>query len=287
MKPLEISSIVYVLNALNRLSKMGAVGLAMGLLIIVAWVDWQVRSEIGLSVFYIIPIIILTWRLGLQLGLASSCVAGIIWMINEFHTFQKDSLLIVLWNTAMRLMIFALISLLLNQFQVSYQAMQDLIHKDGLTGLNNWRSFQESLAIELSRQSRYRDPMTLVFMDVDNFKQVNDQWGHPRGDALLRAIAECLATQVRTGDVVSRLGGDEFTILLPRTDQQQAQMFINRLHPHLQALAAAEQLPVGFSLGVITYAQTTPTQTEIVAIADQLMYQAKQTGKNRVVYQTF
>lgn len=281
------ASIMPFLNKIRHLPTARVWVAGMALLAILGWFDWYTRSELGLSVFYVIPIALITWCLGSRAGMLACGMAAIIWYIAECHSWQQDPRAIVFWNTGIRLATFTLISFLINQVQTTYESLLTLTQKDGLTGINNWRSFQENLEVELARQSRHRYPMTLVFIDVDNFKQVNDQWGHQRGDDLLRAIAHRLTQSVRTGDLISRIGGDEFTILMPHTDQQQAAAVMRRLHPQLQSIATTEQLPVGFSIGVATYAQAPPTGSEMVAIADKLMYQAKQAGKNRVVYQVF
>jgi diguanylate cyclase (GGDEF)-like protein len=157
---------------------------------------------------------------------------------------------------------------------------------DGLTGLANRRSFDEELALEWRRAHRIGDSLALVLLDLDNFKQVNDTYGHPAGDAVLRAIGELLATGVRQIDLAARYGGEEFVVLVPESDLDGAAQLAKRLRAALGKvkveLADGTKLKVTASFGVAASGEL-ETAEELVAAADEALYDAKRAGKDRVV----
>lgn len=158
--------------------------------------------------------------------------------------------------------------------------LEALATTDGMTGLPNHRTFQERLRQELACAERYGGSLSLLFLDVDHFKQYNDSFGHPAGDEALRLLAQLLRDQLRTCDIPARYGGEEFAVLLPDTDGAEALAFAERIR------TAAESHPfphrsVTLSLGVATVdAQGTPEA--LIAAADEALYAAKRSGRNRV-----
>jgi diguanylate cyclase (GGDEF)-like protein len=155
---------------------------------------------------------------------------------------------------------------------------------DFLTGVANRRGFHEALTREIERCRRYRTPMTLLYLDCDEFKTVNDTLGHPAGNRLLAAIASVLKANTRAADVVGRLGGDEFAVLLAEAPAQRSAEIVARLQRELGATMAPGMPSVTFSIGAITFDSAPPEPTEAIRIADSLMYEAKRTGKDRVVH---
>jgi diguanylate cyclase (GGDEF)-like protein len=172
-----------------------------------------------------------------------------------------------------------------------HRLTQELARTDGLTGLFNHRFFQDQLAHEAARAERYRRPLSLVMLDVDNFKQINDRYGHPAGDAVLRHSGVLLRALVRECDVPARYGGEEFAILLPETAPDHALLVAERIQRSF-AKAKPEQfgLPrrrhVGVSVGVASYPRDAKDRVELVRKADKALYTAKARGKNRVVQYT-
>lgn len=148
--------------------------------------------------------------------------------------------------------------------------------RDGLTTLYNYRYFKEFLAYEFSRLARQPEKMSALMIDLDNFKEYNDTHGHPAGDELLRKLAKLLKDSVRDIDTVCRYGGEEFVLLLPRTDKKGAEIVANRL-----LTMANLYLPVTLSIGIATYPDDAQDERGLIDKADQALYNAKQTGKNR------
>jgi diguanylate cyclase (GGDEF)-like protein len=155
---------------------------------------------------------------------------------------------------------------------------------DGLTGLKNHRAFQEALHSAVQMAERLQQPLSLVMLDIDHFKQFNDTFGHPAGDELLRQVAQVLRESARAYDVAARYGGEEFALLLPNTTLEQAVQVAERLRQQIRAIENPHA-PVSASFGVATYRRGTPPAT-LVYEADAALYRAKRSGRDQVcVYQ--
>ena len=157
---------------------------------------------------------------------------------------------------------------------------------DGLTGLANRRLCAAALEKELARAHRFGEPLALVLADIDDFKRINDRWGHPTGDEVLKAFARTLRESVREIDLAGRWGGEEFALLLPGTDLRGGHELAERVRRKLaeQEVEApdGEIVRVTASFGVAAFPGS-DTQDQLVAASDEALYQAKRTGKNRVV----
>lgn len=159
--------------------------------------------------------------------------------------------------------------------------------RDALTGVANHGSFQETLRHEIARHGRSAESLVLLMVDLDDFKAVNDRFGHPVGDAVLRSVVARLLESVRDMDVVARYGGEEFAVVLPQTDAAQGA----RVAERLRAAVAAAPLPAGseeplaltVSIGLAVCPEDAVTKEALVESADRALYAAKRTGKNRVV----
>jgi diguanylate cyclase (GGDEF)-like protein len=157
---------------------------------------------------------------------------------------------------------------------------------DDLTGLVNRRRFIEALEAEIERARRFGAPLAIVLSDLDNFKQVNDEFGHHGGDVVLRAFADLIRSHVRDVDVSGRIGGEEFAIVLPETDRAGAARVAERMRRSLSAVpiavAADASIHVAASFGVAELAAD-HSGDDLLRAADAALYQAKDAGKNRVV----
>lgn len=165
-------------------------------------------------------------------------------------------------------------------------AIRELAIRDGLTGLLNRREFLERLREELLRSRRYAHPCALLLLDIDRFKAINDTWGHPAGDEVLRAVAARIRDSVRPTDKVARYGGEEFAVLLPETALEAAVMLAERLRAAIAACAVAvapgHTLTPTASIGVAAFPEDAGTDEALIELADRALYAAKQGGRDRV-----
>jgi diguanylate cyclase (GGDEF)-like protein len=194
---------------------------------------------------------------------------------------------IYFWNTLLRLGFFIITTYLISELHKTQKKVETLARTDYVTGAVNTRYFHEVLEVELSRSNRYKRAFTLVYLDLDNFKQVNDQFGHDEGDRLIRFIADELKSQLRNTDIVARLGGDEFAILLPETRQQEAEVVMSKVQGHLADQLRQKYPFVTFSAGAVTYAAAPNSTEETIKIADELMYSVKNGAKNDIRYSLY
>jgi diguanylate cyclase (GGDEF)-like protein len=156
-------------------------------------------------------------------------------------------------------------------------------HTDALTGLPNRRSFDERLALEIRRAHRYQHNLTLVMLDLNDFKAVNDTYGHPTGDVVLQRAAANLRQNVRDTDFLARYGGDEFAVILPETDLSTAQVLIERLHTRLSEqpvpMPDGQMHRLQACLGLAAFPGQAQTAASLLEAADQALYQAKRAQK--------
>lgn len=161
--------------------------------------------------------------------------------------------------------------------------LRDLATTDGLTGLRNHRHFRERLVEEIARTERYGPPLGVLMIDVDFFKQYNDEFGHLAGDEILRELAAILKAGVRKTDLVARYGGEEFAVVLPQTPNEAARALAERLREAVET-HAWEERPITISVGGAEFSPSYSTADDLVEAADSALYAAKRAGRNRVAF---
>lgn len=172
---------------------------------------------------------------------------------------------------------------------IMHQNIKDMARTDGLTGLLNHRTFMEKLSEEYRRIDRERRPFSILLMDIDKFKNVNDTYGHPIGDLAIKAVAKVLKETARTTDFVARYGGEEFAVGMVDTKTRGAEQMAERVRAIMEKTVVtrvgANDLMISLSIGVSCFPDDTEDITQLVTMADNALYQAKRSGRNRVCLQ--
>jgi diguanylate cyclase (GGDEF)-like protein len=181
-----------------------------------------------------------------------------------------------------RLTTFLIVAALAVRLRQSLRAEKKLALSDSLTGLANTRAFFDRLSAEIDRALRYGTIFTLAYLDLDHFKEVNDNYGHAEGDEVLRTVAETMRSTMRAADLSARLGGDEFGILLPETPFGKAEGALAKLRTEVTAAMVQASRPVRISVGAVTFEASVDTADDAMRIADGLMYEAKEAGGDTI-----
>lgn len=182
---------------------------------------------------------------------------------------------------------FFVVSLILSGLRRALEHEKKMARLDSLTGVPNARYFIELIGNEIERSRRYKHPLTLAYIDCDLFKDVNDHFGHQTGDHLLRVMAQTLLRNIRGSDIIGRLGGDEFGILMPEIGETLVPQTLDRLHDRLKEAMTRGGWAVTFSMGVAIFLRAPDSVENLIKRADNLMYVAKNSGKDRIQYKVF
>lgn len=246
-------------------------------------VYYATGSQLSFSIFYLIPIAFATWTVGYWSGVFYSFLSVATWYFADIYDGASN--VGQLWlgiNMILRLALFIAVAWVLTTLKRTAEVHKQAARIDELTGIPNRRAFYEAAQLEIARAHRTPTPFTVVFTDIDNFKNVNDKFGHLIGDRLLTLTAEILRQNVREIDQVARLGGDEFVLLLSGTDAKGASTVMERLRSDLTAMAQTYNWPVTYSAGAVTFSRPPESVDEMITKADTLMYSVKQSGKDHI-----
>jgi len=264
-----------------------SVYIILGLLLVLVIGVFRYLSgpELALSLFYLFPIAWATWHAGRWAGILMSLASTLSWLAADLLMLSSFShALIPYLNETFRLIVFLIITHIIFGLKTALEKHRELAGTDPLTAVANRRAFHDLANMELNKARRYQTPISVLYLDIDDFKQINDHFGHHIGDALLRAVAEAIKKNIRAVDVVARFGGDEFGILLAGTGAESAALVARKLKQKLQALIQDKGWPVTLSVGAVTFEILPGSVDEMINAADRQMYRAKKKGKNRIQY---
>ena len=253
------------------------------LTLLVYWANALTPPAARLGILYIIPVLLVTWTDGLRWGIVIGIASIALRETVAWDQMPADTPLG--WRIANGASYVAVVAVAMAGLQTlrrSQAQLAQLVIQDQLTNVLNARAFSERLGQELDRNRRYPRPLALLYMDLDNFKVINDTHGHQTGDAVLRLVADAMRSSVRHADVVGRLGGDEFAVLMPETDAPLADAAAKRLVAGLRNVFKGTP-NVTASIGVVSCTATDASTDDLLRRADQAMYDAKKMGKDRVV----
>jgi diguanylate cyclase (GGDEF)-like protein len=277
-----------VIAWLERQPGWAVVVAALVLALVLGAVDAVTGFEISFALFYLLPVALAAWAAGKRAGALMAAICAVVWLIADQVAGQALSQpAVTFWNAIARFGVFVVVALLLAELRQLLVLERQLARSDQLTGLLNRRAFFDIVQAELERARRFSHPVTLLYLDIDNFKSFNDALGHEAGDHLLERVAGAIRTTVRTVDSAARLGGDEFGILLPETDRRMAQVVGARLREALHASGPGEVQPLSASIGAVSCLVVPDSVEALVAAADSLMYQVKRSSKDGVQYMEY
>ncbi|MFZ2302614.1 MAG: diguanylate cyclase [Gallionella sp.] len=254
----------------------------IGAVMLLGWFRTTTDAELAFASFTLFPVLFIAWTGGKWNGLFMAFLGAAMWAVGDIVAERQFSAAWIPWvNAATRLFIYSLVAILAAQVCLQYRREHEQASCDALTGLLNRRTFLEAGKSETERSKRYARPLTVVFLDLDDFKQLNDTMGHDAGDAALQATARALCGTLRSNDRVARLGGDEFAILLPEIGYDEAAEAGRKILVAVNG--ALQDFPqVGSSVGVAWFGETDRTFPAMLKAADELMYEVKAGGKNNL-----
>ena len=251
-------------------------------------VDYATGPEWSWLVFYLAPIAAVTWLGGKARGCAIAALSAVVWVLADLIAGHPESpWTIRLWNGFIGTAFFITVPLVLAALRDALLREQSLARTDALTGTANTRAFTELADLEIRRARRYATPFALAYLDVDEFKQINDALGHSAGNAMLQTVAAALSRGVRETDHVARMGGDEFALLVTDANEAEARRVVQRVLAEVALAMNGARYAASFSMGVAVFLTPPGTVDELIARADDLMYEVKRSGKNAVRYRVF
>ncbi len=243
------------------------------------------NNIVDLRPLLVIPVLLASWYGGSKTGMAIAAISAISLFITNYslvsYNINNSS---ALYDSIITLAAYVFISTIVTNFRKVHSVEVVAADTDTLTGLSSSRKFYIELEHELNRSRRYGHPLSLAYIDVDNFKNINDTLGHPVGDELLVQLSKTLQISLRATDTIARIGGDEFICLLPETEQNAAKSAIINTEKNLKDTMQKHSWDVSFSIGVVTFEILPEDVAQAVTLADDLMYQVKRENKNDIAY---
>lgn len=244
----------------------------------IAWAHSRVGWEPSFSLFYLVPIGVAAWVLGRWGGVTIAVLSTAAWLYTSRHS-PVDPVAILYWNGFVRLVLFIVVSELLVHLHAALTRERALARTDPLTGLANSLSFTEIAEREIAVARRTGRSLSLIWIDLDGFKQINDDLGHATGDAVLAQVGAAVRRSTRRTDVAARMGGDEFAVLLPETDLAGASVIVEKIVAGVGQNVTIEDRRISMSIGALVCEKVLPDLDMILKKADDLMYEVKRAGK--------
>ena len=273
--------------ATKKLTTSSKALLCAGLLVVILIIgalDYLTGVELAFSVFYLFPVAIGAWYLGWEFGIGLSILSALSWYVADSlaRTPPYENPFIPAWNTGVRLITFLIVTALINILHTTLEREAENARVDPLTGAPNTRAFYEAAEIQIANLKRYQRVFSILYIDLDDFKQLNDTHGHSAGDSALKTVAYTLRQNLRAGDIIARLGGDEFAVLLVEADARVAELVSTRIQSAIRS-----KLTLTCSIGALTCEKSPASVDELIRKVDNLMYEAKQLGKDTRMSSTY
>jgi diguanylate cyclase (GGDEF)-like protein len=281
------SPLTRIEHGLRRLPDVLLLVIGLALVAGVVALDATMGRDVPMVEFYLVPVAVVGWLArSLWYGFAVAVAAAACDIAVSLSVTDHPSTSLVVAAGAARLLLYLIILGLLKVARRVVEERDDEALTDAQTGLANARGLTILVRMELERCRRYHHELSLLYMDVDEFKGVNDRLGHVEGDRLLLVVAHVSRTSVRTVDTVARLGGDEFVVFMPETGPAEARVLAERVRGEIGRISTLDGEPVTCSIGLISLHEAPDCVSDLLHAGDRVMYKAKATGRGAIVQES-
>jgi diguanylate cyclase (GGDEF)-like protein len=270
-------------SSIASLANVALLGALVASVVAIGWLDHETGLYLSFALIYLGPIALATWKFGRAQGMFVAGLSAIVGLASDITSAPASLGVVPFWNACTRLGVFWLVVAGLDGLHRSHDAERRMARTDPLTGVANARHFSEEAQRQIAGANRYGYAVTLAYLDLDNFKPINDTFGHSTGDELLRRVGQILSSTIRPTDLVARIGGDEFVVLLPHTEEDAALQAAERYRLAVVEDMTAQGWGVTVSVGIAELDPEIRTVDAFVGAADAAMYIAKRKGRNVVI----
>lgn len=271
----------------SRVARFALVLIGVAIIFALGIIRALTQAQFAFASLILLPILMNAWFAGRVAGWFLAVVGALLWGYADHVTTSADeTVLIPSLNAIVHLINYGIVVELARRVHDLLARESDKARTDKLTGLLNRRGFMEALGQQINIAQRLEASVAIAFIDLDKFKQLNDTHGHKAGDAALRRIGVTLQNELRSVDIIGRLGGDEFCVMSFEKTADDATAAALRLHEHLTD-AMAIYKPVGVSIGVVFFEALQMPVAEMLHLADKTMYEVKHAGRGTVLVRSF
>jgi diguanylate cyclase (GGDEF)-like protein len=257
----------------------------LALIGLISVLDYFIGPKLSFAILYLVPIALSAWWGGFAQGILLSMSCAVCWQFIEVVQDPDVNPAIHLWNGIARFGVFIITSSLLSRLRVSLYVEKKMARSDQLTGAANARTFYEAVSQQVEFALQGDRPLTLAYLDLDQFKWINDKFGHAAGDEVLCDLVQLTQQQIRQVDLLARLGGDEFALLLIDCDEAAARSILERIRERFAQEMIRKKWPVTVSVGAVTFLHPVRDVDRMVGEIDERMYRAKKAGRNCIVHE--
>ncbi len=258
------------------------------LLVLVGVLDYVSGATLSFSVFYLVPIILLSWFVGRWAGLVAVVLSVLDWYAAPILSGEvARQSAIERWHVVLELILFLVAIYMTTRLKRTLEQERQYARTDFRTGALNSRAFQEFAEREMARAARNRKSFTVAYIDLDDFKSVNDRYGHSAGDAILQSVSNVMVSNIRGSDVFARIGGDEFALLFPECGADYAPKVLDRIRARFKLELEEGPFPVTVSAGAVTFVEPPESYDAMLEIVDTLMYAVKRSGKDAFRHEVY
>ena len=254
---------------------------------VIAYIDYFFGSNINLFVLYLIPCVLATWYIQIRYGLFFVVFAVFISYLSDIILKTNTNILYTSINAIARMSVFIVAVITVDKIKKLTNELERLTLTDPLTQIGNKRAAFARGDEEIQKMKRSKLPLSILFIDLDNFKSVNDTFGHEAGDEVIAKTGATLKNIIRTTDFTARIGGDEFVVMLYDTNIKGALVTAEKIRAELEEIFSNQGYGVTSSIGAATFIKPPHSFSAALDCADSLMYKAKNTSKNAIASEVF